>query len=125
MVNYRAHDLDCVFATLADPTPRAILARLERGADGRRAVVTGTASRGDERIYVGEKNRGAPRDRVRGDDDAGGVASWWGPEDLPVVRAESDARIGGTYRVHFRTSDGHAYEAHGEFLKWYLRAASS
>jgi DNA-binding transcriptional ArsR family regulator len=28
MVNYRRHDLDRVFATLADPTRRAILARL-------------------------------------------------------------------------------------------------
>ncbi len=30
MVNYRSCDLDRVFATLADPTRRAILARLER-----------------------------------------------------------------------------------------------
>jgi DNA-binding transcriptional ArsR family regulator len=30
MVNYRTHDLDRVFATLADPTRRAILARLEK-----------------------------------------------------------------------------------------------
>jgi DNA-binding transcriptional ArsR family regulator len=30
MVNYRAADLDRVFATLADPTRRAILARLAR-----------------------------------------------------------------------------------------------
>jgi DNA-binding transcriptional ArsR family regulator len=30
VVNYRSRDLDRVFATLADPTRRAILARLER-----------------------------------------------------------------------------------------------
>jgi DNA-binding transcriptional ArsR family regulator len=30
MVNYRQHDLDRVFATLADPTRRAILSRLEK-----------------------------------------------------------------------------------------------
>jgi DNA-binding transcriptional ArsR family regulator len=30
MVNYSPHDLDRVFATLADPTRRAILNRLER-----------------------------------------------------------------------------------------------
>jgi DNA-binding transcriptional ArsR family regulator len=30
MVNYRRHQLDRVFATLADPTRRAILARLAR-----------------------------------------------------------------------------------------------
>jgi DNA-binding transcriptional ArsR family regulator len=30
LVNYRAHDLDVVFASLSDPTRRAILARLAR-----------------------------------------------------------------------------------------------
>jgi uncharacterized protein YndB with AHSA1/START domain len=25
---------------------------------------------------------------------ADGVAAWWGPDDLPVVRAEMDARVG-------------------------------
>jgi uncharacterized protein YndB with AHSA1/START domain len=48
---------------------------------------------------------------------ADGVAAWWGPEDLPVVRAEMDARVGGAYRVHFRTLDGRDHEACGEFLE--------
>jgi uncharacterized protein YndB with AHSA1/START domain len=45
-----------------------------------------------------------------------GVAAWWGPHDLPVVSAHVDARIGGGYRVRFRTLDGGEHEAHGEFL---------
>jgi uncharacterized protein YndB with AHSA1/START domain len=48
---------------------------------------------------------------------AEGIASWWGPEDLPVVRAESDARVGGAYRVHFRTNDGRDHEAYGKYLE--------
>jgi uncharacterized protein YndB with AHSA1/START domain len=51
---------------------------------------------------------------------AEGVAAWFGPDDLPVVRAEMDARVGGAYRVHFRTldgRDGHDHEAWGEFLE--------
>jgi uncharacterized protein YndB with AHSA1/START domain len=48
---------------------------------------------------------------------AEGVAAWYGPDDLPVVRAEMDARVGGAYRVHFRTLDGHDHEACGEFLE--------
>jgi uncharacterized protein YndB with AHSA1/START domain len=51
---------------------------------------------------------------------AEGVAAWFGPDDLPVVRAEMDARVGGAYRVHFRTldgRDGHDHEACGEFLE--------
>ena len=48
---------------------------------------------------------------------AEGVAAWFGPDDLPVVRAEMDARVGGVYRVHFRTLDGLDHEASGEFLE--------
>jgi uncharacterized protein YndB with AHSA1/START domain len=48
---------------------------------------------------------------------AEGVAAWFGPDDLPVVRAEMDARVGGAYRVHFRTIDGADHEACGEFLE--------
>jgi uncharacterized protein YndB with AHSA1/START domain len=48
---------------------------------------------------------------------AEGVAAWFGPDDLPVVRAEMDARVGGAYRVHFRTLDGRDHEAAGEFLE--------
>jgi len=46
-----------------------------------------------------------------------GVAAWWGPDDLPVVKAEIDARIGGTYRVGFRTLDGREHEACGVYLE--------
>jgi uncharacterized protein YndB with AHSA1/START domain len=48
---------------------------------------------------------------------AEGVAEWFGPDDVPVVRAEMDARVGGSYRVHFRTSDGRDHEACGDFLE--------
>jgi len=48
---------------------------------------------------------------------AEGVAAWFGPDDLPVVRAEMDARVGGAYRVHFRTLDGHDHVACGAFLE--------
>ena len=48
---------------------------------------------------------------------AEGVAAWFGPDDLPVVRAEMDARVGVAYRVHFRTLDGREHEAYGEYLE--------
>ncbi len=28
---------------------------------------------------------------------AEGIAAWWGPDELPVVRADVDARVGGTF----------------------------
>jgi uncharacterized protein YndB with AHSA1/START domain len=46
-----------------------------------------------------------------------GVAAWWGPDDLPVIAAEMDARVGGAYRLRFRTLDGAEHEACGEFLE--------
>jgi uncharacterized protein YndB with AHSA1/START domain len=48
---------------------------------------------------------------------AAGVAAWWGPDDLPVLVAEIDARVGGAYRVRFRTLDGQEHEACGEYLE--------
>jgi uncharacterized protein YndB with AHSA1/START domain len=48
---------------------------------------------------------------------ADGIASWWGPDDLPVIKAEIDARNGGAYRVRFRTHDGQEHEACGECLE--------
>ena len=48
---------------------------------------------------------------------AEGVATWFGPDDLPMVHAEMAARVGGAYRVHFRTLDGRDHEACGEFLE--------
>jgi uncharacterized protein YndB with AHSA1/START domain len=46
-----------------------------------------------------------------------GLAAWFGPDDLSVVRAQVDARVGGAYRVRFRTLDGGEHEACGEFLE--------
>lgn len=46
-----------------------------------------------------------------------GIASWWGPEELPVILAEIDPRVGGAYRVQFRTLDGEIHEASGECLE--------
>jgi uncharacterized protein YndB with AHSA1/START domain len=48
---------------------------------------------------------------------AAGVAAWWGPDDLPVISAQVDARVGGAYRVRFQTLDGQQHEAFGDFLE--------
>lgn len=48
---------------------------------------------------------------------ADGVAAWWGPDSLPVILAQLDARVGGRYRVRFRTLDGAEHEASGEILE--------
>jgi uncharacterized protein YndB with AHSA1/START domain len=48
---------------------------------------------------------------------AGGVAAWWGPDDAPATVAEFDARVGGAFRVRFRTNDGLEHEACGECLE--------
>lgn len=46
-----------------------------------------------------------------------GIAHWWGPDEGPVLFAESDARVGGRFRVRFRKLDGTEHESSGEFLE--------
>jgi len=46
-----------------------------------------------------------------------GLTSWWGPDDLPVVSAEADVRVGGVFRVRFPTTDGKIHECAGQFLE--------
>jgi uncharacterized protein YndB with AHSA1/START domain len=48
---------------------------------------------------------------------ADGVARWWGTDDLPVIEAEVDARVGGVFRICFPTLDGQEHEACGEYLE--------
>ena len=48
---------------------------------------------------------------------ADGIRSWWGPDDGPAISAEVDARVGGGFRVRFRTADGLEHECAGEFLE--------
>jgi uncharacterized protein YndB with AHSA1/START domain len=46
-----------------------------------------------------------------------GIAQWWGPDAGPVLLAETDARIGGRFRVRFRKLDGTEHESTGEYLE--------
>ncbi len=46
-----------------------------------------------------------------------GIRHWWGPDDGPVLVAESDARIGGRFKVRFRKLDGVEHESTGEYLE--------
>jgi uncharacterized protein YndB with AHSA1/START domain len=46
-----------------------------------------------------------------------GIARWWGPDAGPVLLAETDVRIGGRFRVRFRTLDGTEHESTGEYLE--------
>jgi uncharacterized protein YndB with AHSA1/START domain len=48
---------------------------------------------------------------------AEGIAAWWGPDDLPAISSEIDPRVGGAYRVRFRTLDGREHEACGECIE--------
>ena len=46
-----------------------------------------------------------------------GIACWWGPDDGPVLLAETDPRVGGRFRVRFRMLDGSEHESSGEYLE--------
>lgn len=46
-----------------------------------------------------------------------GIAAWWGPDDGPVLSAQTDVRVGGHCRVRFRMLDGTEHESEGEYLE--------
>jgi uncharacterized protein YndB with AHSA1/START domain len=46
-----------------------------------------------------------------------GIRQWWGPDTGPVLIAETDTRVGGRFRVRFRTLDGREHESSGEYLE--------
>jgi uncharacterized protein YndB with AHSA1/START domain len=46
-----------------------------------------------------------------------GITHWWGPDGGPVLLAEIDPRVGGRFRVRFRTLDGLEHESSGEYLE--------
>ena len=45
------------------------------------------------------------------------IVHWWGPDAGLVLLAETDVRIGGRFRVRFRTLDGNEHESSGEYLE--------
>ncbi len=47
-----------------------------------------------------------------------GISHWWGPDDGPVLLAETDPRVGGRFRVRFRMRDGTEHESVGEYLEF-------
>lgn len=46
-----------------------------------------------------------------------GIACWWGPDGGPVLIAETDPRVGGHFRVRFRTLEGSEHESSGRYLE--------
>jgi uncharacterized protein YndB with AHSA1/START domain len=45
------------------------------------------------------------------------ILHWWGPDAGPTLSAETDVRVGGRFRVAFRTMDGELHESCGEYLE--------
>lgn len=46
-----------------------------------------------------------------------GIRCWWGPDDGPVLLAESDPRVDGSFRVRFCMLDGTEHEASGRYVE--------
>ncbi|MEO8713444.1 MAG: SRPBCC domain-containing protein [Acetobacteraceae bacterium] len=47
--------------------------------------------------------------------EPGLMMRWWGPARAETLRAESDARVGGRFRVVMRTSDGEEHDVSGVY----------
>src|SRR3954451_9268902 len=46
-----------------------------------------------------------------------GIAGWWGPDDGPVLLAETDLCVGGRFRDRFRMLDASQHESSGQYLE--------
>ena len=46
-----------------------------------------------------------------------GITSWWGPDEGPVLFADTDVKVGGRFRIRFRKLDGSEHECSGEYLE--------
>jgi uncharacterized protein YndB with AHSA1/START domain len=47
-----------------------------------------------------------------------GIAHWWGPDDGPVLVAETDPRVGGRFRVRFACLTEASMSAAANISKW-------
>ena len=47
--------------------------------------------------------------------DPEALRGWFGPDQMEIVRAETDPRVGGRYRVVMRSQDGEEHDVSGEF----------
>lgn len=45
------------------------------------------------------------------------IRKWWGPDSGPVLIAETDVRVGGRFKVRFRTGDGSEHQCEGAYLE--------
>jgi uncharacterized protein YndB with AHSA1/START domain len=48
--------------------------------------------------------------------DPAEIMHWWGPDEGPTLAAETDVRVGGRFKVAFRTKGGEHFESVGEYL---------
>ena len=58
----------------------------------------------------------APPSKVYGAwTDCAKISHWFGPEDAEILRAETDVRVGGRFRIVFRGPDGEEHDVGGVY----------
>ena len=58
----------------------------------------------------------APPSKVYGAwTDCAKISHWFGPEDAEILRAETDVRVGGRFRIVFRGPDGDEHDVGGVY----------
>lgn len=45
------------------------------------------------------------------------LKKWWGPDKGPVLTADVDARVGGSYDITFQIEDGTSFRTNGDYLE--------
>jgi uncharacterized protein YndB with AHSA1/START domain len=67
------------------------------------------------RLILERRIKAAPAKVYAAWTDPEKIRRWWGPDQGPTTRAETDVRVGGRFRVCFRTMDGGEHEVVGVY----------
>lgn len=75
------------------------------------------SSRTDTSLTMTRRIKGRREDVFEAWTDAEIFKRWWGPPGTTTTAAEIDARVGGSYRITMRLSDGDIVYLKGRFLE--------
>jgi uncharacterized protein YndB with AHSA1/START domain len=74
-----------------------------------------TATRPKPSLTITRRLPASPERCFRAWTDPEGLKRWFGPDNIEVVLAETDPRVGGRYRVVMRSQGGEEHDVSGEF----------
>lgn len=66
-------------------------------------------------LTIKRRIKASPERVYRAWTDPAQITRWFGPEGAEMLSAEADVRVGGRYRMVFRTPDGEEHDVSGSY----------